>query len=91
MSEQYFPSNGTDGDIFISMWCENCKRDPASRNSEAKTQCQILFNSLIGKQPKQWIYMNGKAICTSFVDYRIKKALHKKRVLKNQTSLFSNE
>jgi hypothetical protein len=85
---QFYPSNGTEGEIFISKWCENCKRDPASRNSEAKTQCAILTNSLIGKQPKQWIYQDEKPVCTSFVDFRIKKGLHKKREVKNQTKLF---
>jgi len=30
MNESYYPSNGTEGVGFISKWCENCKRDPAS-------------------------------------------------------------
>lgn len=88
MSDQYYPSNGTEGEGFISIWCENCKRDPASRNGNAKTLCNILLNSLIGKPPKQWIYQNGKPTCTSFADYRIKKEVHKKRIIKNQFNLF---
>jgi hypothetical protein len=88
MATQYYPSNGTEGEGFISKWCENCKRDPASRNVEAKTMCRIFNNSLLGKQPKQWIYQNGIPTCTSFLDYRFSKQVHKKRVVKYQTRLF---
>jgi hypothetical protein len=90
MNEPYYPSNGTEGIGFISIWCENCKRDPASRNGNAITSCQILLNSLSGKHPKQWIYKEGKATCTSFKDYRDSK-IHKKRNIKGQTELFREE
>lgn len=59
MKEQYFPSNGTEGEQFFSAWCERCYK---------YNQCTILDGSLLkSKEPKQWIYdNNGKPTCTSF-------------------------
>jgi len=55
--ENYYPANGTDGDMFTSKYCDRCYKEK---------QCSILTNSMLGKQPKQWIYENEKPTCTSF-------------------------
>ena len=66
--KQYYPSNGTEGMSFIDTWCSNCKKDPMSRNSNAKTKCSILTRSMTEGQVKQWVIQDGKPVCTSFVD-----------------------
>jgi hypothetical protein len=40
------------------------------------------------EHPKHWICQDGKNTCTSFQDYRIRKDIHKKRIIKNQLNLF---
>lgn len=56
--EGYFPSNGTEGMIFQALYCEKCYKE---RN------CTILANSMLGKEPKQWILNdNGEPECSSF-------------------------
>jgi hypothetical protein len=77
----YLPSNGTEGDGFMSIWCENCKKDTMLRGGE--TQCSILTNALVKGYVKQWVYIDNVPICTSFVKVgTIQK--HKKRIAKNQ-------
>ena len=62
--ETYYPSNGTEGSIFMNEFCHNCYKEK---------QCTILTNSLVGKQPKQWVYDdNNKPACTSFNSSRPK-------------------
>lgn len=57
-SEYYLPSNGTEGSIFMSIFCDKCYKS---------NNCTILLKSLIGKQPKQWIYdESNKPFCSSF-------------------------
>ena len=54
----YMPSNGTEGQIFMEKYCDKCYKEK---------NCNMLLNSMIGKQPKQWIYdKNNKPTCTSF-------------------------
>jgi hypothetical protein len=57
--EQYTPSNGTEGEIFMSRWCEACHHD---RNED----CEILMQALCHEEPTEWQYWNGKPVCTSF-------------------------
>lgn len=74
--ENYYPSNGTEGQIFMEEFCDKCYKS---------NQCTILLNSLIGKHPKQWIYdENGKSKCTSFNNKKPKKVKQNT----NQITLF---
>jgi len=83
----YFPSNGTEGDYFTDKWCANCRKATSLRSREGKTYCPILTKSLVEGFPiKQWIYKEGKATCTSFVDYRACK-VKIKRPIKNQLTI----
>lgn len=66
---KYQPSNGTEGDYFISehcMQCLHCDPDP----SGAK-QCEILcatmcFNVTDKEYPKEWCYIDDKPTCTKW-------------------------
>lgn len=67
---KYCPSNGTEGDWFISEYCMNCFHcDP---NPDGKKQCMILCASMCysvndPKFPSEWIYNEeGKPTCTNF-------------------------
>ena len=58
----YVPSNGTEGDMFMSRWCHRCIKESG---------CTILTGSMFGASPKQWRYDgNGEPECTSFRDHR---------------------
>jgi hypothetical protein len=63
--KNYYPSNGTDGMIFISNNCDKCYKCHT---------CTILTGSFLGKEPKQWIYdKNNNPICTSLKTERPRK------------------
>ena len=62
-AKYYIPSNGTEGEIFMDEYCYNCYK---------YSKCTILTGSMIGKQPKQWIYKDDKPTCTSFNSERPK-------------------
>jgi hypothetical protein len=82
----YMPSNGTDGEGFISTWCETCSKDTGIRGG--KTHCPILGKSLRGEQPKQWVYIADNPTCISYKDYQIKVPVKYHRPKKNQPQLF---
>jgi hypothetical protein len=63
-TKPYRPANGTEGEIFMSKFCEKCEYD---RNED----CEIILLSMCNyttdpDYPKYWIYKNGKPICTKF-------------------------
>ena len=67
--EPYLPSNGSEGIWFCDKFCDNCIHQHPDPDN--KLQCDdILLQSLIGNQPKEWIYDNeGKPTCTAFVKF----------------------
>ena len=94
MSDKYRPSNGTEGEMFMSQFCYNCVKYPINPN--AKHQCKILCNMMVfnineKEYPKQMIYDDsGKPTCTAYIN---RKAYNAKRIRKpknnkNQPSLF---
>ena len=75
-ANNYFPSNGTEGCWFIEKYCDTCYK---------RYNCTILMRSLIGKEPKQWIYNEeNEPTCTSFCK---KRPLNKKHNI-NAPTLF---
>ena len=70
----YRPSNGTEGQIFISNYCDECRK---------QEECQIILYSMAhdidsAEYPKQLIYRDGQPCCTEFEDLelvQIKNAL----------------
>lgn len=87
--EHWFPSNGSEGEGFMSTWCTNCRKDPAMRNPESKTYCSILTRSMTEcSQIKQWIIKDGKPCCTSFVHYQEAYKVKRSKIKKTQLTLF---
>jgi len=86
--ELYQPSNGTEGDIFMSQFCYKCVKFPHS--SDAKNQCFIFLMgwscSITDKEyPKQLRYIDDKPVCTAFKDRELanmeRRSKRKKHVL----------
>ena len=69
--ESYRPANGTEGEIFMSHFCEKCKKDGYTDDTPEKG-CQILAFSMayeIGDPdyPAEWVYdKDGLPTCTAF-------------------------
>ena len=72
----YIPSNGTEGEIFMSEYCYKCYK---------YSGCTILTGSMVDKQPKQWIYKDDRPTCTSFNPERPKR---KKKPVTGMNKLF---
>lgn len=70
MSKKYRPSNGSEGDHFISTFCMNCIHE--NPNPELKPNCEILTFTMCydvnePEYPEEWIYNDqGKPVCSSF-------------------------
>lgn len=74
--ERWMPSNGTCGEYFWSMWCEECARDKVM-NGEATVEqadkdpslyCDILSRSFREDSLPEWVYGDdGQPKCTAFV------------------------
>ena len=77
--KSYCPSNGTEGDAFMSKWCGECKHlgdvgweDAVELLCQDKEPCPILgasFNHRPGQKgyPREWCYNDaGVPICTAF-------------------------
>jgi len=69
--ESYRPSNGTEGEIFMSAFCSKCKHD----NLDPKTYsggCEIIgltmaFDTNDAEYPREWIIdSDGQPTCTAF-------------------------
>jgi len=75
--ENFYPSNGTEGAMFMDEYCDNCYK---------RHQCTILKNSLVGKEPKQWVYKDGYPTCTSYCKH--KPSIRKRKVNDNSLKLF---
>lgn len=73
---RYQPSNGTEGEYFHAMWCENCERDKLMNGQATQEQCdadptlycQILCNSFRDEGVDEWVIGDdGQPKCTAFV------------------------
>ena len=56
--EPYRPSNGTEGAIFMSRWCDRCERDRDFRDNDGDS-CPIAAATMIYRRtdpeyPKEW-------------------------------------
>lgn len=93
---KYQPSNGTEGDIFMSEFCFKCVKMPKS--PEAENQCEIFYRtqcySVEDKEyPEQWRYEHGKPVCSAFKDrdeYNAERRARKRNLIASTTpDLFS--
>ncbi len=70
--EQWEPSNGTEGALFIEAWCCNCARDKAMREGadfdecDDNELCEIIAAGFRGPV-KEWIEDDSGPRCTAFV------------------------
>lgn len=71
MGKKYRPSNGTEGDYFMSEHCYQCIHDNPDYNAKSP-RCDIMGNTMCmdvndKDYPSEWTYdENGKPTCTSF-------------------------
>jgi hypothetical protein len=72
MARKYRPSNGTEGAIFMSHWCDRCKRDEAfQRDPINNDSCPIVAATMaydVGDQsyPVEWVEDDDGPRCTAF-------------------------
>lgn len=70
----YRPSNGTEGEMFCSEWCDRCTRDEAARRDMAwiEAGCPVRAGTFAfaiddPDYPKEWVYgPDGQPVCTAF-------------------------
>lgn len=65
MQNPYRPANGTEGDEFISQWCDRCVR------GKTGDPCAILGDTLFldaddPDYPREWIEDDDGPRCTAF-------------------------
>jgi hypothetical protein len=65
-AKPYRPSNGTDGEIFMSRMCADCALDCHGTEYEDGPFCEILAEAFAGGQPVQWIEDERGPRCTAF-------------------------
>lgn len=71
---KYRPSNGTEGDCFMSAWCANCHRFSGEYEGFDEKECEIVLRAYAfdiddDEYPDEWIYgENGEPICKAFED-----------------------
>ena len=67
----YRPSNGTEGNMFMDLWCNYCKREIAYQE-ERDPPCAIMLGTFVfdvrdPEYPKEWCYTeDGQPCCTAF-------------------------
>lgn len=75
--EPYRPCNGSEGEYFMAMWCEECARDKEmngtchaeGREADDGDWCEIIGRSFRSDEPlPEWVYgADGQPMCTAFV------------------------
>tara|TARA_R110002072_G_scaffold302699_1_gene487422 strand:+ start:10723 stop:11004 length:282 start_codon:yes stop_codon:yes gene_type:complete len=71
MTKKYRPSNGSEGEAFISKWCANCRNEDFDLDSD--DHCHILGATMMYSidedgYPREWIYGDHGPRCTAFDD-----------------------
>lgn len=73
--EKYRPSNGTEGQLFLDVFCRRCQRDGASNveGCDEGQRCEIVGLTMLHdvsepEYPSAWQYTrDGQPCCTQFV------------------------
>jgi hypothetical protein len=71
---KYRPSNGTEGEYFISEFCQNCIHDNPDYDAKSP-RCDILTLTMCldasdPNYPSEWVYdENDRPTCTKFVKW----------------------
>jgi hypothetical protein len=48
-------ANSTEGETWMSNWCDRCLVDAPYRNGISPTGCPLIVTALIGQTPAEWI------------------------------------
>lgn len=68
----YRPSNGTEGEMFLSHYCSRCRRDRGSRSDDGDDGCSIIVRTMAlpidhPDYPKEWVMSENRTPrCTAF-------------------------
>ncbi len=62
----YMPSNGSEGDIFESQWCNHCVAQSEYMEGDFEKGCGIIFRAMCGEQPPEWKWQGRAPACTEF-------------------------
>lgn len=65
--ELYRPSNGFEGDRFMSQFCYQCSKD----NPAVEDYCPIILQTMMREiddpeYPNEWRYIGEKPVCTAY-------------------------
>lgn len=74
---KYYPSNSSEGGAFIEKWCDRCKNETWDPKTDEGERCEILTNSFLEDEVKEWVYKNGKPTCLAFIN---KESVWKNRI-----------
>ncbi len=71
MANPYRPSNGTEGEWFIALWCCTCEYERARRDNPDADGCDIVIMTMaLGidhpDYPKEWQYGPNGPRCTAY-------------------------
>ena len=61
--EPYRPCNGTEGEFFISMWCEECERDKVM-NGQATHEDADKWKIRPGQRYRCVVFRDGRELVT---------------------------
>lgn len=74
--ERYQPCNGSEGEFFHAMWCEECARDKVMNGTATQEEadkdpercyCMILNQSFTSEGVAEWVIgEDGQPKCTAF-------------------------
>lgn len=67
----YRPANAEDGESFVYLYCDRCRRDAAHRRDQDEPGCEILGRTMYLKTedpeyPVEWLETKNGAVCTAF-------------------------
>lgn len=48
-------SNGTEGEMWMSRWCERCSNDPVDPEEQATNGCPLILIALEAHTPAEWL------------------------------------
>mgnify|MGYP006370446389 CR=1 FL=1 len=69
----YRPSNGTEGEMFISHWCGTCEHERERRENPDADGCEIVTWTMAlpitdGQYPHEWQYGPNGPRCTAYCE-----------------------
>jgi hypothetical protein len=83
----YRPSNGTEGDSFMSAWCERCRKGWKDGGC-AIVGLTMALDMDDPNYPREWRYVDDKPTCTAFVDRDTPRAPRAHKPSVDQQDLF---